>query len=134
MFRRSLISKTLICVGSELRLHPCGHATACIACTLRLIPRASTLWLKCSHCRAAASAVEMLGVAVASAEQPALARHPTFGAIGPTAGVSLEEFVRNVSMSEDAALAALPRLRVPRLRVPAVFSAPRGMRAAYGER
>lgn len=131
---QSAVEECLFCCAAprELRLHPCGHATACISCTLRLIPRASTLALKCSHCRAAASAVEMLGeIVLASGEQPSgeqtlgeqaggeqgaeplhatepeLERHPTFGAIGLTAGVSIEEFVLNVSMSTDTMLAAL---------------------------
>lgn len=86
----------LICYDAprELRLHPCGHAFACIPCTIKLtLMNAGTL--RCTHCRTAATAFEILGHA-ATAAKPALVRRPTFDNINLAEGLSLEEFMANV--------------------------------------
>lgn len=94
--REAQASLCLICCDRprELRFHPCGHAIACIPCTIMLISRqAEEPMLICSHCRVAATAVEMLGDVAGAV--PNVSRQLTFDVIGPTAGVPLDEFLDN---------------------------------------
>lgn len=89
----------LSCVSRprEVRFRPCGHATSCIVCAVKLAVRKDAVWhLQCPTCRALATEVEQNAAGTNSAGTTTpVQRMPSFEAALPSEGrlVAVEAFL-----------------------------------------